>query len=181
MLPIVLITIVLSASIRIWEDKKIAAKIARMLLHRSNVYGELGTIEHSSNNQIEGFPYVSVQAISDHCPSDGKPFLMLVSWGSHATNLAHNSNASIFIRDSSWYKTDRGKLDLPRFTIFGQMKKVDYRPELKECFEHHHRDSGWKDGHDFQFYEMDPVQVNFIGGFGDEHYVGWLDMNEYLL
>jgi hypothetical protein len=190
---ITIVTALTAAATIRYEDKHIAAKIARSILNSPNVYAELGTIQ-SSKNGIEGFPYVSVQAISDHCPSDGKPFFMLVEWGSHASNLKMNGNASLFVRDSRWYSKgfgtlstpssieneDRGKFDLPRFTLFGHVKKVEYTQNLEKCFESHHKDSSWKDGHEFQFFEMDVVDVNFIGGFGDEHYVGFLDMRDYL-
>ena len=67
----------------------------------------------------------------------------------------------------------------PRFTVFGTMKRVPTTPTLLSCFELHHPFSDWKDGHDFVFFEMDPLEINFIGEFGDRHYVGWLDMDDY--
>jgi hypothetical protein len=35
------------------------------------------------------------------------------------------------------------------------------------------------DAHLFRFYKLHVSQAYWIGGFGDEHYVGWLEIDDY--
>jgi hypothetical protein len=38
----------------------------------------------------------------------------------------------------------------------------------------------WIDFSDFAMYRMEIVDVYYVGGFGNEHYIGWIAPSEYL-
>jgi uracil DNA glycosylase len=101
-----------------YETQFQAGKIARTILQSNH--------KSSNHGRVVGYSFVSVQFISDDCTSSGNPIFLLVLWGTHAQNIKNNSNASMFVRNQSWYEHplpgDRGRMDHPRFTLFGRVE-----------------------------------------------------------
>ena len=74
---------------------------------------------------------------------------------------------------------DRGLMDHARFTLFGTLYPSQNQSSSKACLQSKLKDSRWLQGHEFKTFNMEIKAINYVGGFGDEHYVGWLDMDEY--
>jgi putative heme iron utilization protein len=183
---LVLLVTFISNFVNCYENKIQAASIARSILQSAQL-GELGTIQANyKGHEVSGYPFVTTQFIAEDCSnSDGNPFFAIVTWGNHAKNIQANTKGSIFVRESSWYlpqpPADRGRLDHPRFTLFGTLSKIeaDQYKHYDECFRFTHPDASDWMLHDFQYYKLVVEDVNFIGGYGDRHYVGWIDKELY--
>ena len=173
-----------------YETKVQASEIARSILSHTTL-GELSTIMIARNSTVDNYPFATVEYIVDDCSRPGQLLMALVSWGHHATNVKANPNASVFIRNKYWYKKqanhrfrrvkkdDRGLMDHPRFTAFGSLEPSPDQNAAKTCLCFKLKDTRWMTGHLFILYTLDIKAINFVGGYGDEHYVGWLDMNDY--
>jgi hypothetical protein len=104
-----------------------------------------GDLDKALLNQTpqKGFPFASPEYLADTCPSTGEPLIMLVSWGTHARNVALDSRASFTVRDISWehggnssallfrenetrkeFHKDRGTMDHARLTLVGRLIPV---------------------------------------------------------
>ncbi|KAI8903335.1 pyridoxamine 5'-phosphate oxidase-domain-containing protein [Gorgonomyces haynaldii] len=155
------------------ESHKEAASLARRMVAESK-FGFLGT----QMDRTPFGPYTSLELFSDDCESSGHPLVHLVSWGTHGRNLKSNTSASLFVmQDLS--DSGRGIMDHSRFTLFGNLEKGS-ETEL-ECFLDKHPDvREWQDAHSFQIYRMQLTKINWIGGFGDAHYVGPISVSDYL-
>ena len=81
------------------------------------------------------------------------------------------------------------KADLPRLSAVGWLEEMD-EDEVRdkgivECFEKVHRDSKlWRPGrqggaHSGRWVRLVVEEVYWIGGFGDRHFIGWLDGEEW--
>ncbi|KAJ3048416.1 hypothetical protein HK102_012698, partial [Quaeritorhiza haematococci] len=164
-----------------------AAVAARQLVRRTGI-GELSTVmAPGSRGGTDGYPFSSVEYYADTCPSTGQPIIALVSWGIHARNLRVDPNVTVSVRDLSWYERpypSRGVMDRWRVMLMGKLRKVVGGEEVtraRTCFQSQHPDaSKWDEAHNFEFWTMTVETVRWIGGFGDEHYVGWLRTEEYL-
>jgi hypothetical protein len=77
---------------------------------------------------LDGFPFSSLEYISDDCPSSGHPYVFLVSWGTHAQNVKNNPNVSVSYRDTQWYHSpndsNRGPMDHARLILLGKLLPV---------------------------------------------------------
>ena len=167
-----------------------AALNARSIL-QNNTLGELATIMSQTK-----YPFCSVEFVVEDCEESGSPILALVSWGNHATNLKSNTKSSIFVRSRYWYehstesshqklngmgvdREDRGLMDHARFTMFGNLLKAHNQTTAKECLLKKLRDTRWLQGHEFIVYKLKVDAISYVGGYGDEHYVGMLNLDDY--
>jgi hypothetical protein len=108
-------------------------------------------------------------------------------------NLKANSNASIHIRDPRFFKKkDRFNLNMPRFSLFGQMlpqPTTNHEKNLACLLLNHPTARDWlvsEEGNlrfNIVFYKFkisNETSVMFLGGFGNDHYVGWVESRQYL-
>ncbi|KAI8928393.1 pyridoxamine 5'-phosphate oxidase-domain-containing protein [Entophlyctis helioformis] len=165
-----------------------AAVLARRIVATMHD-GELATTMSSRRRpSLGGFPFSSFQYFSDDCAGSGNPLVMLVTWGTHGSNAQANHNASLFVRDKAWFHqpdpASRGPLDHARLTLFGTLDLVPSDRSQQEtlCFFAHNPDAAEAlSGHDFKVFQLRIAgDVSWVGGFGDEHYVGWIPMDLYL-
>lgn len=82
----------------------------------------------------------------------------------------------------------RGMASKGRMTMYGRMHKItrsDDVASLSNCFFKHHPDAeAWKPGasespHTAFWVRFSPHEIHYVGGFGDEHFIGAVDMQQY--
>jgi len=83
----------------------------------------------------------------------------------------------------------RGMASKSRLTMYGTMHRLAMEPgamdKLSECFVAHHPDARmWLPGseespHTALWMRFSPSSVYYVGGFGDEHFIGHLDMEAF--
>ncbi|KAJ3283909.1 hypothetical protein HDU79_008653 [Rhizoclosmatium sp. JEL0117] len=174
------------------ESATDAAKIAVSLLSESLVIGELATIASptGSTNKVKGHPIATLESIwVNNCQDASQnkdPWLALVSWGVHATNIKHDNKVSVHIRDKYFYTRpnhddERGLLNHPRFTLFGRLEEQESTRENVACMlEKHPGAEEWFTSHSFKLFKVvTEGPVYFLGGYGGLHYVGWVPEDVY--
>ncbi|KAJ3033000.1 hypothetical protein HDV00_006862 [Rhizophlyctis rosea] len=163
-----------------------AAPLARALVESSKI-AEVATIaDESVVPGVGGFPFSTPEYITDGCPSTGEPLVYLVSWGTHARNLAKNPSASFSFRSQNFTlppPDSRTPLDEARMTLIGPLHRLSDATEIeaaRKCFEQRHEDGFKWFPHRSAFFRMEVRKVRWIGGFGDRHFNGWIGREVYL-
>jgi putative heme iron utilization protein len=125
--------------------------------------------------------YGSVADFADEVPSTGRPLLLLSTLERNIVNLAKDPRASLAIRTPDVNCSDM--MTCPRVTLFGTLSQVPAKelPAAKSAYlDKHPSARGWIDFPDFSMYRMDVLDLYYVGGFGDEHYIGYIGPRAYL-
>ena len=83
---------------------------------------------------------------------------------------------------ASWHGIER-----PHDNVWSHAKitRSDDVASLSNCFVKHHPDAeAWKPGasespHTAFWVRFSPHEIHYVGGFGDEHFIGAVDMQQY--
>ncbi|CAB4436059.1 unnamed protein product [Rhizophagus irregularis] len=166
------------------ESEKDAAIISRNLVKEFGI-GTLVTImNHHEKKDVRGYPFGLFDYFTDDCPSTGNPLLLLSDWQKSIQNARGNDwKASLMIRKLSNNDTFFPFAE-PRLNLFGHLERVseDEVANVQKCFlDKHPRARGWLPGggHMFYFYRFIVHDIYFVGGFGNEHYIGYIDSELY--
>lgn len=145
------------------------AEKARTLVH----VGRVGTLSTVSQKVAE-FPFGSVAPYG--LDERGQPTFLISTMAMHTQNILGNDRASLLV-------TEAGVADDPlgagRVTLVGRVAKT---PEEALTFvrenylARYENASYWVDFKDFAFFQMDVVEVYFVGGFG---VMGWVSAEDY--
>lgn len=156
-----------------------AAAEARQLVG-SQVHAEVHSIMNSAKGDaLMGFPFGSLEYMAD-CDRDGSVVFYLAAISTEGSNVASNSlQTSVQIRNLDWYKhpVGRGIMDTARVELFGETKAIatDEESRIEKCFFAIHPDAKtWKEQHLFSFFRLIPSAIYMVGGYGDEHYIGFI-------
>ena len=121
----------------------------------------------------EGYPYNSVMPYV--LDENGFPIVLLSDLALHTENIKDNPKASFIITQGDPFSGSR-------LTLLGEFVVI---PEeeckaVREAYIAAHKDAEeWVDFGDFNFYKLDVKKVYWVGGFGSEAYIGWLDIDKY--
>lgn len=160
--------------------KEFAAEVARSILNR-------GDMLYVSTEKQDGTPvsmpeyYVSSD-MCDGISTNGNPILVLMNISSTLKNIEANGRLSMTIQGR---RPHYPPMESPRANLFGTLKEIETTDALKECYSLKHPDSvPWLPGgdsvvHDGSFYEFEVDEVYYIGGFGDQAYIGTIDGELY--
>ena len=135
--------------------------------------GRMGSLSTLSRKQ-PGFPFGSVMpyGLDDH----GRPIFLISTMAMHTQNLQADPHASLLVTQPD---TEGEPLGASRVTLLGNVLPVP-KPELGEArklyLERHANSKYWVDFEDFSFYQMDVVDVYYVGGFG---VMGWVSASDY--
>ena len=145
------------------------AEYARTLLY----VGRVGSLSTLSRRQ-PGFPFGSVMPYG--LEDDGRPIFLVSTMAMHTQNLQADSRASLLVT-----KPDSGAdpLGSSRVTLVGTILPVpaaDVAQSRNLYLSRHPNSKYWVDFDDFTFYEMEVVDVYYVGGFG---VMGWVSASEY--
>ncbi|WFD34644.1 hypothetical protein MCUN1_001485 [Malassezia cuniculi] len=79
----------------------------------------------------------------------------------------------------------RGFASKGRAALYGSVHRFNASDSQTRCFVRHHPDAGaWTPGapespHTAVWVRFHPESIYYVGGFGDEHYIGMIDQNVY--
>jgi putative heme iron utilization protein len=146
---------------------------------RTLVYlGRIGSLSTLSRKQ-PGFPFGSVMPYGlDDC---GRPIFLISTMAMHTQNLQADPRASLLITQSSSTQPDASgdPLGASRVTVIGNVLTIP-KPEVPNArrlyIERYANSKYWVDFEDFSFYQMDVLDVYYVGGFG---VMGWVLASDY--
>ena len=141
---------------------------------RTLVYlGRVGSLSTISRKQ-PGFPFGSVMpyAVNDH----GRPIFLISTMAMHTQNLQADPRAGLLVTQDD---VAGDPLGAARVTLVGNILPIPEAQAAKarELYLARHANSKhWVDFEDFSFYQMDALDVYYVGGFG---VMGWVSASEY--
>ena len=145
------------------------AERARTLMHS----GRIGSLSTLSRKQ-PGFPFGSLMPYA--LDAQGRPIFLISTMAVHTQNLQADPRASLFVTEPD---ASGDPLGSSRVTLIGGVIRI-LESELaaaRTVYLAGYPDSKyWVDFDDFFFYQMDVVDVYYVGGFG---VMGWVAASEY--
>jgi len=141
---------------------------------RTLVYlGRVGSFSTLSRKQ-QGFPFGSVMpyGLDDHA----NPVFLISSMAMHTQNVQSDPRSSLLVTQAD---TIGDPLGASRVTLLGNILPVPESelPAARKLYLARHANSKyWVDFDDFSFYQMNVVDVYYVGGFG---VMGWVSASEY--
>jgi putative heme iron utilization protein len=142
----------------------------RLFLQES--FGVLSTL----SLDVPGYPFGSV---TPYCADEaGRPVIYISGIAQHTKNIKADSRVSLTVVDSH---TNGGDVQSRgRVTLIGNAAPVppDDQRTRQRYFRHLPESQQYEQTHDFVFYRIDLIQLRFIGGFGQIH---WVKPAEFLI
>lgn len=145
------------------------AERARTLVHLGSV-GALSTI----SQRHPSWPFGSVMPYG--LDDQGAPSFLVSTMAMHTQNVMDDPRASLLVMEAA---AAEDPLGAGRVTLMGKVVRTpDSRLErVRDGYlKRHPNASYWVDFRDFSFFEMDVVDVYFVGGFG---VMGWVAAEDY--
>lgn len=150
-------------------NKTSKAKLARKLL-RSEYQGILSTV----SVDVEGYPFGSVVP---YCMNkQAKPVILISTIAQHTKNILSDSKVSLTVTER---ELDDGQTG-GRITYVGDAEKLnsDDTESIERYYQYFPQSMDYHKTHNFDFYQINPVRIRFIGGFGE---IYWLEKEDFLL
>ena len=142
---------------------------------RTLVYlGRLGSLSTLSRKQ-PGFPFGSVMPYG--LDEQGRPIFLISTMAMHTQNLKADPRASLLVTQEGG---DGDPLGASRVTLVGNVALVpeaDVAAAREAYLARHANSKYWVDFEDFSFYQLEVVDIYFVGGFG---VMGWVTAAEYV-
>ena len=106
----------------------------------------------------------------------GRPLVLISNMAMHTQNLKADPRCSLFVGQAS---VDGDPLGSARATLIGLAEPVPASGlhSVREAYLARHENSRyWVDFSDFSFFQLQPIDLYYVGGFG---VMGWVDANDY--
>jgi len=119
------------------------------------------------------YPFGSLMPYS--IDETGRPIFLISSMAMHTQNIQADPRASLFVAQSG----DGDPLGTARATLVGDVLPVpeDEIGEARQRYLSRYENSrSWVDFTDFGFYNLQPLDIYYVGGFG---VMGWVTADEY--
>ena len=145
------------------------SKEARKLL-----LSEYQAILSTISVDVEGFPFGSVVP---YCLSkQGKPVILISTIAQHTKNISADSRVSLIATESG---IDDGQT-AGRITYIGHAEKLDSEDtdSMERYYQYFPQSMDYHKTHNFDFFQIEPVRIRFIGGFGE---IYWLEKDSFLM
>jgi putative heme iron utilization protein len=116
---------------------------------------------------VEGFPFGST---TPYClDANFVPNILVSSIAQHTKNIVANNKVSLFISEQS---SQTNKQALGRLTYLGEALKVTEDAAIKQRYLNYFPEArDYFSTHNFSFYQIRPVRLRFIGGFGKIYWI----------
>lgn len=145
------------------------AKAVKQLIDQQT-FGILSTYSVA----VEGFPFGSVTpySLTDHF----NPLIFISNIAQHTKNILNDNRVSLIILENIQDGTQDPQKN-GRASILGRATPLEPTGEENEAkyqryFQRFPESKGYQDTHGFQLYEIEPVRIRYIGGFGK---IFWLE------
>ncbi|KDQ53467.1 hypothetical protein JAAARDRAFT_39148, partial [Jaapia argillacea MUCL 33604] len=169
------------------ETVEDAARLARQLVDLSpNSVGTMATVYPSDHEGLPGQPF-ALQEYYASCHANGSLTLLFLPISRHSQNIlkspSHAASISIW---SERPAANRARVSLiGNVTIYLDDDPVPQEEDIRKCYLSKHRDARWwlpgdEDAPHLSYWaRFDPHSIYFVGGFGDEHYIGYIPLGLY--
>ena len=127
-----------------------------------------------------GFPFGSLMPYA--LDPAGRPLLLISNMAMHTQNLRADPRCSLFLSQAAHRlagEADGDPLGAARATLVGEAVLVpeENKPEARERYLARHENSRyWVDFSDFHFFRIEPLELYYVGGFGN---MGWVESPAY--
>jgi len=131
---------------------------------------------------VMNYPYGSVADFADTNPSTGAPLLLLSDLERNVINFQTTPQCSLAIT-AQFNASESDAMMTSRTTLLGTLTLVDPNdlPAARAAYlAAHPLASLWIDFPDFNLYFFNISDVYWVGGFGNVHYIGYVDPTQYL-
>ena len=169
-----------------------AASLAKQLVAKNGVGDLVVDVKYNG----ETFPFARTDLYTMDCNNEnsdhlsGSILLFSTSLGVTISSLLTNSQQAAFSLHENFdeYKQENSYqvVTKHRLTLVGNVEinlpkygEPGYQ-EISECFfQKHPAARHWEGLGDFRFYRLVPEKLHYVGGFGNNHFIGWLDIEDY--
>ena len=130
---------------------------------------------------LAGWPYGSVADYADD--GRGRPLLLLSQLERNIINLGSDPRCSLAIHTPTEWANFTDADAEPRTTLFGHLRALtpaEIAPARAIYLARHPLAKGWIDFEDFALWRMEVLDVYWVGGFGNDHYIGYVGADAYL-
>lgn len=128
-----------------------------------------------------GFPYGSVASYVDG--GDGRPLILLSKLERNIINQEEDPRCSLSVHYPEALTNGTDPMAAPRTTLLGTLSvvpKSGLQAARKKYLAKHPMAKMWIDFKDFDLYVLHPSDIYWVGGFGGEHFIGWISPERYL-
>jgi len=178
---------VLAIVVRAFETVQDAAIIARNLVDLSpNSIGTMATVYPLDHPTLAGQPF-GLQEYYASCFGNGSLTLLVLPISLHSQNILHSPTHSASLTISSRHPAaSHARVSLiGNVTVFQDWDNVPEEETIKDCYLAQHPDANrWlpndeEAAHIAYWARFDPKTIYFVGGFGGEHYIGYIPLEIY--
>lgn len=150
--------------------------------HRVGTLATLQT-EQAAAPGIANWPYASVASYADTNPPSGRPYILLSTLERNIINLQANPKMALAIHTLVTDYNTSEPMSQPRCTLFGNLLPVPAAelPAARQRYlELHPLAQQWITFADFTLYQLDVLDVYWVGGFGNDHAIMYIPASQYL-
>lgn len=157
----------------------------------SSYYGTLSTFQTvaAGSQDVYNVPFGSVADFADEEPSTGQPLVLLSDLERNVINMNSYPKLSLSISTlpNTTFELNHPEyfdvMTKPRTTLLGHLEEVsaDELDQARQTYLTKHPESkAWITFSDFTMYRFIVEDVYVVGGFGNDHYIGWVGASQYL-
>jgi putative heme iron utilization protein len=121
-----------------------------------------------------GFPFGSLMPFA--LDSAGRPIFLISNMAMHTQNLKADPRCSLFVTQTA---ADGDPLGAARATLVGNAVPVpdgEIASARETYLARHENSRYWVDFADFSFFQLEPIDLYYVGGFG---VMGWVGSRDY--
>lgn len=121
---------------------------------------------------VEGYPFGSV---TPYClDREFRPNILISSLAQHTKNILANPKVSLTVVEENRHTNKQAK---GRLTYVADAVKVENDQDIKQRYLSYFPEAAnYFQTHDFFFYQLNPVRIRYIGGFGK---IFWLEQEQF--
>ncbi|KAF9820389.1 hypothetical protein IEO21_01398 [Rhodonia placenta] len=163
-----------------------SAILARKLVDYSSLsLGNMATVYPADHPTLAGEPFSLQEYYARHAPN-GSLALLFMPISRHSQNVLASSNRSATISVADDHPdASRARVALiGTVTIFKDLSTAPDVAAIQKCYLKQHPDArhwlpGPREPHIAYWARFDPHTIYYVGGFGSEHYIGYIPLEAY--
>ncbi|EIW63296.1 uncharacterized protein TRAVEDRAFT_26623 [Trametes versicolor FP-101664 SS1] len=145
----------------------------------------MATVFPGDHATLAGEPF-ALQEYYASCHANGSLTLLFMPISRHSQNVLHSPvhAASLTVASASPAASRPRVSLLGNVTVFPVLGDTPELAAIQACYLAQHPDARWwlpgpREPHVAYWARFDPHTVYFVGGFGDEHYIGYVPLKMY--
>ncbi|KAM5531589.1 hypothetical protein V8D89_014758 [Ganoderma adspersum] len=166
------------------ESVEEAASFARQLVDGAAI-ANMATTYPADHATLAGEPF-SLQEYYASCHANGSLTLLFLPISRHSQNilLSPTRAASISIWSDPPAASRKRVALIGSVTVFPVLEDTPELSAIQACYIAQHPDARWwlpgpREPHIAYWARFDPHSVYYVGGFGSEHFIGYIPLDKY--